>query len=318
MIISSIVFSYLVLTMFTADCPTFVPLALAGGQGKSTIALMLGRIIARLGIPVLFIDADPQASLTAFLGVEPSTERPTLLEVITNPEKKIPLYSAIHPIPDEDKAFLIPATDQLENANHFLAASAVSLTVLRQRLYQVGEDIKQEERVARNFGLIIVDPPPERSHLALSSLGAGTCWAIPAEANVKGIQSLVRTLELVKVYQGLLPQSRMLGTIPFRAKWVGLNPTKTTKESIELMKNLVGESLMLPNLLESDVYKRAINEQVLPRDLGGNDLEQPLSELLLRLLPFLSPEVREMVESSLGGQSEVVEPIESRVVGGDA
>jgi chromosome partitioning protein len=75
---------------------------------------------------------------------------------------------------------------------------------------------------------------------------------------------------------------------------------------------------MLPNLLESDVYKRAINEQVLPRDLGGNDLEQPLSELLLRLLPFLSPEVREMVESSLGGQSEVVEPIESRVVGGDA
>ena len=41
--------------MFTVDCPTFVPLALAGGQGKSTITLILGRIIARLGIPVLFI-----------------------------------------------------------------------------------------------------------------------------------------------------------------------------------------------------------------------------------------------------------------------
>ena len=41
--------------MFTVDCPTFVTLALAGGQGKSTITLILGRIIARLGIPVLFI-----------------------------------------------------------------------------------------------------------------------------------------------------------------------------------------------------------------------------------------------------------------------
>lgn len=304
--------------MYTADCPTFVPLALAGGQGKSTIALMLGRLVARLGIPVLFVDADPQASLTAFLGVEPSTDRPTLLEVITNPEKKIPLFSAIHPIPDEDKAFLIPATDQLENANHFLAASAVSLTVLRQRLYQAGDEIKPEERVVRNFGLIIVDPPPERSHLALSSLGAGTCWAIPAEANVKGVQSLVRTLELVKAYQGLLPQSQMLGTIPFRAKWVGLNPTKTTKESIELMKNLVGESLMLPNLLESDVYKRAINEQVLPRDLGGSNLEQPINELLSRILPFLSPEVRSVVEAEVGTHSDAEEITASRVVGGDA
>ncbi len=285
--------------MFTVDCPTFVPLALAGGQGKSTIALILGRIIARLGIPVLFIDADPQGSLTAFLGVEPSTDRPTLLEVITNPEKKIPLYSAIHPIPDEDQVFLIPATDQLENANHFLSASGVSLTVLRQRLYQVGEEIKPEERVAHNFGIMIIDPPPERSHLALSSLGAGSCWAIPAEANIKGVQSLIRTLELIKAYQGLLSQSKMLGIIPFRAKWVGLSPTKTTKESIEVMKNLVGESLMLPNLLESDVYKRAINEQVLPRDLGGKKLEYPIDELLIRLLPFFSPEVKEVIVSQV-------------------
>lgn len=285
--------------MFTADCLTFVPLALAGGQGKSTIALMLGRIIARLGIPVLFIDADPQASLTAFLGVEPSSDRPTLLEVITNPETKIPLYSAIHPIPNEEKAFLIPATDQLENANHFLAASAMSLTILRQRLYQLSENIKEEERIARNFGIIIVDPPPERSHLALTSLGAGTSWAIPAEANVKGVQSLIRTLELVKAYQTLLPQSQLIGTIPFRARWVGLNPTKTTKESIDLMTNLVGESLMLPNLLESDIYKRAINEQVLPRDLGNENLEEPINQLLIRLLPFFSSDIQQKIKSQI-------------------
>jgi chromosome partitioning protein len=286
--------------MFTSDCPVFVPLALAGGQGKSTVALVLGRIVARCGVPVLFVDADPQASLTAFLGVEPSAERPTLLEVVTNSEKKIPLYSAIHPVPGEDKAFLIPATDQLENANHSLAASGMSLTVLRHRLYQVGEGIKDEERVARNFGLIIVDPPPERSHLALTSLGAGSCWAIPAEANVKGVQSLVRTLDLVKAYESLLSHGSLLGAIPFRARWVGLNPTKTTKDSIDIMKNLIGEALVISHLLESDVYKRAINEQVLPRDLNdGKSLERPILELLQRMIANFPLEVQDALKTEL-------------------
>ena len=35
--------------------PTIVTLGLAGGQGKSTVALMLGRYLGRLGIPVLFV-----------------------------------------------------------------------------------------------------------------------------------------------------------------------------------------------------------------------------------------------------------------------
>lgn len=281
--------------MFTQECPCFVPLALAGGQGKSTIALMLGRILARSGFPVLFVDADPQASLTAFLGVTTSDDRPTLLEVITQSEAKIPLYSAIHPVPDEDSLFLIPATDQLENANHYLAASGMSLTVLRQRLYQLGTAVEPEEKIPHNFALMIVDPPPERSHLALTSMGAGTCWAIPAEANVKGVQSLIRTLELIKAYQGVLAQSQMLGVIPFRARWVGLHPTKTTTESIELMKGLVGASLMLANLLESDVYKRAINEQLLPRDIGSRELEYPIIQLLAKLQTYLAPEVQKVV-----------------------
>lgn len=283
--------------MFTQDCPIFVPLALAGGQGKSTIALMLGRIMARCGVPVLFVDADPQASLTAFLGLELSESRPTLLEVLTLPENKIPLYSAVHPV--EDNIFLIPAVDQLENANHFLAASAVSLTVLRQRLYQFGLSIPESERVVRNFGLIIVDPPPERSHLALTSLGAGSCWAIPAEANVKGVQSLVRTLDLVKAYQPLLPQTQMLGVIPFRAKWVGFNPTRTTRKSIDLMQDIVGESNMFPNILESDIYKRAINDQCLPRDLGSLDLELPLNKLLWKLNPYLAPQIQKAIEPEM-------------------
>jgi chromosome partitioning protein len=269
------------------EAPTLVPLGLAGGQGKTTIALMTGRLLASYGIPVLFVDADPQASLTAFLGVEPSEERPTLLEVLTKPAKKIPLYSAIHPVANNDKLFVIPANDELEDANHSLAASPMSVSILRNRLYQIGESLDQEDRVVNNFGVIIVDPPPERSHLALTSLGAGNFWVIPAEANIKGVQSLKRTKEMIESCQPMVPHGKWLGVIPFRARWIGLNPTATTKQSIQVMEEIAGFNKMLPHLLESDVYKRAINDQVMPRDLGHPDLEYPIMALIERIKPDL-------------------------------
>jgi chromosome partitioning protein len=270
------------------EAPTLVPLGLAGGQGKTTVALMTGRILARLGIPVLFVDADPQSSLSSFLGIHPSDERPTLLELITKPAKRVPLYSAIHPVPgNEDKLFVIPANDGLEEANHALAASPMSITALRHRLYQVGEESTAEDQVCRNFGIIIVDPPPERSHLALTALGAGNFWVIPAEANVKGVQSLQRTKSLIESCQPHINYGQFLGVVPFRARWVGLNPTATTKQTMQVMNELVGEKQMLPHILESDVFKRAINEQVLPRDLGHPELEYPLLKLIELLRPAL-------------------------------
>lgn len=265
---------------------TLVPLALAGGQGKSTVALMLGRMLAKSNIPVLYVDADPQASLTAFLGVTLS-ERPTLHEVLTKSPEKVPLYTAIHEVPDEPNLFIIPATNELENANHSLAASPMSISVLKNRLYQVGEAINPGEKVAENFGIIIVDPPPERSHLALTALGCGNFWVIPAEANIKGVQSLQRTKELLQTCRTVVPDGELLGVIPFRAQWVGLNPTKTTKESIDVMTSLVGPELMLPHILESDTFKKAINQQTLPSSLGKIDLEYPLKVVIKKLLPTL-------------------------------
>lgn len=266
---------------------TIVTLGLAGGQGKSTVALMLGRYLGRLGIPVLFIDADPQSSLTSFLGVQVQTNTPTLLEVITQSEDKTRLVDAIAAVPnvqldnrttlDNSNLFLIPSDDGLENANYKLASSGMSLFTLRKRL----------QPIASNFGVIIVDPPPERSHLAQTSLGAGDRWIIPAEANVKGVQSLVRTLELVKEFQSALTYGELLRVVPFRAKWTGINPTKATTSSMQAMGEIVGTDLLLPHILESDVYKNAINLRVSPSNLGHPALEYPFEVLAQKLKPGL-------------------------------
>lgn len=268
--------------MIQMKTPTVVTLGLAGGQGKSTVALMLGRFLGRLGIPVLFVDADPQSSLTSFLGVKVEKHTATLLEVITQNEEQTPVVDTIMPVPDvqDDQLsvsnanlFLIPSDDSLENANYKLASSGLSLFLLRNRL----------AHIVNNFGVVIVDPPPERSHLAQTSLGAGDRWIIPAEANVKGVQSLIRTLGLVQEFQSTLPTSSLLGVIPFRARWIGVNPTRATKSSIEAMHQLVGSELMLPHILESDVFKNAINLRVSPTDLGQPALEHSIHSVAEKL-----------------------------------
>lgn len=284
--------------MQQSHIPTLVTLGLAGGQGKSTVALMLGRYLGHCGIPVLFIDADPQSSLTSFLGVRVQPNTPTLLEVITQSEDKTHIVDAIAPVPnvqlsnctiDNSNLFLIPSDDGLEQANYKLASSGISLFILRNRL----------QPIASNFGVIIVDPPPERSHLAQTSLGAGDKWVIPAEANVKGVQSLVRTLDLVKEFQSALPYGELLGVVPFRAKWTGVNPTKATKTSIEAMEEIVGKNLMLPHLLESDVYKNAINQRVSPSDLGQPGLEYSIQVLAQKLKPTLPEQYAKLIPAEI-------------------
>jgi chromosome partitioning protein len=276
--------------------PTVVSLGLAGGQGKSTVALMLGRYLGRLGIPVLFVDCDPQSSLTSFLGVQVQPHTPTLLEVLTQPEEKTKILDAIASVPDvklgdrtinNSNLFLIPSDDGLESANYKLASSGLSLFILRNRL----------QPIVNNFGVAIVDPPPERSHLAQTSLGAGDKWVIPAESNVKGVQSLLRTLELIKEFKAALPYGELLGIVPFRARWTGLHPTNATKTSIDTMRQLVGSELMLPHILESDVFKNAINQRVAPTDLLQPNLEYAIHVLAQRLKPALSEEYAKLIPS---------------------
>ncbi|OLP18731.1 hypothetical protein BST81_09110 [Leptolyngbya sp. 'hensonii'] len=265
--------------------PVLTSLSLAGGQGKTTLSLFIGRLVALEG-PVLFVDADPQHSLTTFLGVDPAT-RPNLLDLLTTSPKQLSLQDAIHPVPDHENLFLIPSNSSLETANIALANSGLSLFSLRDRLTQADE-LLEGKPLLSSFKLAIVDPCPTQSHLALTSLGAGTLWIIPAEANVKGTESLITTLELIDKYQTKLADRHLLGVVPFRARWTGLHPTQTTKDNIEVMREVVGEENVLPHILDSEVYKRAIDQRCLPRDLNKPDLEYPLEKLLERIRPHFT------------------------------
>lgn len=239
--------------------------SLSGGQGKSTTTLFLARKLAFL-YPTLVIDADPQHNLTTYLGLELQPNQPTLLEFL---KKTVSFEDTIYPIEGSENLFLIPADDQLDIANEYLSGSGMGAMMLSRRL----------EPVAKTFKLCIIDSPPQRSQIAKTVIGAANFLVIPAEANIKGYGSLVRTLDLLDSMREIRATSALvMGVIPFRDKWVGLNQTQESRLAVEGMREEV-QDLILPSIRESEKYKQAINKQISLSELGYPELEHPFDVL---------------------------------------
>ncbi len=66
-------------------------------------------------------------------------------------------------------------------------SSGVGATLLKHRI----------EPIAKDFQICIIDSPPQRTQIALTTIGASQRVLIPCETTVKGFGSLVRTLDLV-------------------------------------------------------------------------------------------------------------------------
>ena len=250
--------------MLTLTCAS-----LSGGQGKTTVAILLGRMLAQTGQRVLMIDADPQANLTFYLGHEVQQNQPTLLEVL---KKQINTEDGIYEI--GENLWLIPADDGLDNAQEFLSGSGMGAIVLSKRLKEVSD----------LFQYCIIDAPPQRSQICLTSLGAADHIIIPVEASSKGVNSLIRTLSLVEELQEIDAFSGIvLGILPFRDKWVGNNQVAQSKASISAMRTIAEEIVVLPSILESEQFKKAIDKGVSLSSLGFEQLETPFQQIIERL-----------------------------------
>lgn len=249
--------------------------SLSGGQGKTTATLFLGRRLAIQGYAVLLVDADPQASLTVYLGHEVEANSPTLLELI---KKSVPIEDTIYSLEGHENLFLIPADDALNGVQDYLSASGVGATLLKHRL----------DKIATDFQICIIDSPPQRTQIALTTIGAAERLLIPCETTVKGYGSLVRTLDLVKSLREVkATNAEILGVLPFRDRWIGMNQSTESRMIVEGMIEEVGLDLVLPSIRESERYKQALNKRVSVGELGYPDLEYPFEVLSQKIVKHL-------------------------------
>lgn len=242
-------------------------LSLSGGQGKTTVTLFLGMLLAQRGKRVLVIDADPQANLTFYLGVELEPDDPSLLELLKADVKP---EDAIYPTPHEN-LFIVPADRGLFKVSDFLSSSGAGAFILKIRL----------KDVATLFDYCLVDVQPSRSQICLTAAGASDYVLIPVEANTKGTNSLNDTLDFLDEQKALTAFSgNVLGVIPFRDKWTGNTQTLESRQNIEAMRTIAEDIAVFPSIRESEQFKKAIRFGKLPADFGSPDLQYPFEQVM--------------------------------------
>lgn len=249
---------------------TITTASLAGGQGKTTTCFFLARCLALRGYRVLMVDADPQSSLTLYLAHEVDSSQPTLLEVL---KKQVGVEDGVYES-RYTNLWLIPSDDGLETVQDYLSSVAMGELALKRRLKEVSD----------LFDIVVVDSPPQRSQICLTSVVAADELIIPAEATSKGLHSLVRTMQLVEELKAVEAfEGFITGILPFRDRWIGRTQAKRSEISIKDMQE-VGQGLFVfPSILESERYKQAIDTGKTLEEIGYPDLELPFQKIIATL-----------------------------------
>lgn len=280
---------------------TVVFVSLSGGQGKTTLTVLLGRYLARLGWKALLIDADPQHNLSDYLGFQPDPTKPTLFEVFTRPKKEdggyFEPFDCIHYM-ETDDLYLIPADNGLGEAESFLMRSGFAGTSLQRRL--------QGDKRLQAFDVCLIDSPPQRSQFTLATVGAADAIVIPIGADIKGYGSLIRTKDVLDEFEREGFHKPLLGVVPFRENWKGRNLVLRCRDVNNYIREELGmeplpqeffrqgwkdnaiaveqeDGLLVPSIPVSNWFDEAISQRSTLKDLGHEELEKPLEVLSRRI-----------------------------------
>ena len=166
--------------------PTIVVSNQKGGVGKTTTCVNLAAELGKHDHAVLVVDMDPQANCTSGLGVNASTLRKSLYDVLlgsSEPEEVI-LSTAWKGIS------LLPSSLDLAGAEIELVSAISRETKLKRQLEKV-----------EGFDVILVDCPPSLGILTLNALTACDHLLVPIQCEyyaLEGLGQLVRTVNIIR------------------------------------------------------------------------------------------------------------------------
>jgi chromosome partitioning protein len=158
-----------------------------GGVGKTTTAVNLAAVIASAEIPVLLVDADPQANATSGIGIERGTFRKMLYHSLVLNE---PLSELVLPT-QMPYLWVAPASKDL-------AGAEVELVEAENRGFKLREALSEVES---KYEFIIIDCPPSLGLLTLNGLIAAHSVLVPIQCEyyaLEGVTELFDTIGKVR------------------------------------------------------------------------------------------------------------------------
>ena len=173
-----------------------------GGVGKTTTAINLAGALAEEGFRVLCIDMDPQANLTAGLGINLNSVERSMADVLADGRASIGDVALPTASAGIDVA---PAHIDLASTEGELFTALGRESILRDAL---------DGQVAA-YDYVLIDCPPNLGLLTVNGLVAATGVIIPVQTQyyaMKGLNNLVKVINAIRAK--LNRDLRILGLLP--------------------------------------------------------------------------------------------------------
>lgn len=158
-----------------------------GGVGKTTTAVNLSACIAEKGKKVLLIDIDPQGNSTSGLGIEKSTLKSSVYDVLINgADAKTAVMGTMIETLD-----ILPANIDLVGAEVELVSRMAREQILKAALKSIRD----------NYDYIFMDCPPSLGLITINALTAADKILVPIQCEyyaLEGLSQLINTIKLVK------------------------------------------------------------------------------------------------------------------------
>ncbi|MCA0424643.1 MAG: plasmid partitioning protein RepA [Proteobacteria bacterium] len=175
-----------------------------GGSAKTTTALYLAQYLALSGYRVLAVDLDPQASMTAMLGLQPEfdlADGDTLYGAIRYDETRRSMRDCIRST-YFDGLDLVPGNLELMEFEHETPRALVQGARPSGGLFfqRVGKALNEVEA---DYDVVVIDCPPQLGYLTLGALCAATSLLVTIHPQMVDVASmsqfLLMTADLLSV-----------------------------------------------------------------------------------------------------------------------
>jgi chromosome partitioning protein len=273
-----------------------------GGSGKTTTSAHLVQHLALQGYRVLAVDLDPQASLSALLGVLPELDvasNQTLYAAIRYDGERRNLSDVIRPT-YFDGLDLVPGNLELMEFEH-TTPKALSAGARGETLFFARVAAALDE-VADNYDVVVIDCPPQLGFLTLSGLCAATAMVVTVHPQMLDISSMSQFLLMTRDLLGVVRDAG--GDLKYdfiRYLLTRFEPQDAPQTKVAaLLRNLFDDHVLTNPMLKSAAVSDAgLTKQTL-YEIGRENLTRSTYDRAMEALDAVNSEIEALIKQAWG------------------